>query len=316
MSLDNPERPVGGLSVRRPPGVELRPLGRDDFNVALALSRELYRLPDTDPAPHRAAFDRYVNNPDAAPFLAVADGQPAGLVLFSFRRRLNRATFEGWVSDLVVHGPLRGRGIGRALLSAAVEEWRLRGGHDFVLEAGDDRSVARQLYSRIGLEERERLWELVPLRPFRGSAPVTVRPTLAGDVDVITRLLAELGRPVPTPERVPAVQRSFAELMRSHDRRSFVAEADGIAVGVVVAELRRPFYLLQPQLWVSELVVTEPARGRGVGRRLLATVLEAAEESRAYGATLTAAATRPAAERLFRTAGFVDVGASFALAGR
>ncbi len=42
MQLGNPDRPVGGLAVPRPDGVDLRPLGRDDFTDALALARELY----------------------------------------------------------------------------------------------------------------------------------------------------------------------------------------------------------------------------------------------------------------------------------
>ena len=57
----------------------------------------------------------FVNDPDAAPFLATADGEPAGFIGFRFRRRLNHATFEGWISDLVVRDRFRGRGIGRAL---------------------------------------------------------------------------------------------------------------------------------------------------------------------------------------------------------
>ena len=45
MTLGNPERAIGGLAVARPAGVELRPLGRDDFDLALTLVRELYDLP-------------------------------------------------------------------------------------------------------------------------------------------------------------------------------------------------------------------------------------------------------------------------------
>jgi GNAT superfamily N-acetyltransferase len=314
MALGNPDHPVGGLSVRRPAGVELRPLGRDDLAVALAMMRELYGLPDGDPAPHRVGYEAYVNDPDAAPFLAIADGEPAGLMLFRFRRRLNRATFEGWVSDLVVREAYRRRGIGRMLLKAAVEEWRLRQGHALVLEAGNDRSAARQLYAEAGFREAERLWEMVPLRRAAPpGGPATLRTLTAGDVDVVTRLLAELGRPAPTPERMPAVERTFVQLVRGADHRSFLAEIDGTVGGVVVAELRRPFYLLEPQLWISELVVTEPARGRGIGRQLLAAVLAAGADQRAYGASITSAPTRPAAERLLRAAGFEHVGAGYLL---
>ncbi|MGH2385491.1 MAG: hypothetical protein ACRDGB_10660, partial [Candidatus Limnocylindria bacterium] len=80
MNLGNPDHAVGGLAVPRPHGVELRPLGRDDFADALAMARELYGLPDADPQPHRAGFERLVNDPDATPFLAIADGEAAGFI--------------------------------------------------------------------------------------------------------------------------------------------------------------------------------------------------------------------------------------------
>ncbi|HEX2844437.1 MAG TPA: hypothetical protein VHP64_04240, partial [Candidatus Limnocylindria bacterium] len=73
MNLGNPDRPVGGLSVPRPEGVEIRPLSREDFAGALTLVRELYGLPDSDPAPFRAHFETLVNDVDAAPFLAITD---------------------------------------------------------------------------------------------------------------------------------------------------------------------------------------------------------------------------------------------------
>jgi GNAT superfamily N-acetyltransferase len=314
VALGNPDHPVGGLSVRRPAGVELRPLGREDFAVALAMARELYGLPDSDPEPHRAAYEAYVNDPDAAPFVAVADGEPAGIILFRFRRRLNRATYEGWVSDLVVRERFRRRGIGRMLLKAVVEEWRLRQGHALVLEAGNDRNAAAQLYAAAGFRETERLWEMVPLRATTPpDGPALLRALSTDDVEAVTRLLAELGRPAPTPERMPAVERTFAQLLRARDQRSLLAEIDGAVAGVVVAELRRPFYVLEPQLWISELVVTEPARGRGIGRQLLAKALANAANDDAYGASITSASTRPAAERLLRAAGFEDVGAGYLL---
>src|SRR5918999_958703 len=143
VSLGNPDRPVGGLAVPRPDGVDLRPLGRDDFMDALALVRELYGLDtDADPEPHRAAYEALVNDVDATPFLAIADGTPAGLIVHRFRRRLNHATFEGWVSDLFVRERFRGRGIGRLLLDAPIAEWRLRGGHEVQLEGGYERVAA------------------------------------------------------------------------------------------------------------------------------------------------------------------------------
>ena len=44
---------MGGLSVRPPSGVELRPLSRDDFDAALAMLRELSLLPEGDATEQR-----------------------------------------------------------------------------------------------------------------------------------------------------------------------------------------------------------------------------------------------------------------------
>ena len=205
VTLGNPDRPVGGIAVKPPDGVELRPIGRDDFADALALARQLYGLPDDDPEAHRAAFEALVNDPDAAPFLAVADGETAGFIGFRFRRRLNHATFEGWVSDLFVRERFRGRGIGRALLFAAIAEWRLRGGHQGMLEVGTDRTAARGRSESAGFVNQGNYFEIAPVatRSIEPGAGVEIRPIAADDADfeATTRLLAELGRPAPSDER-------------------------------------------------------------------------------------------------------------------
>ena len=177
MNLGNPDRPVGGLSVPRPPGVEIRPLARDDFADALALARELYGLPDADPGPHREPYEALVNDVDAVSYLATADGNPAGLIVFRFRRRLNHATFEGWISDLVVSDAFRRRGIGRALVASVIAEWRLRGSHRIQLEVGSDRALARQLYESLGFVEQGKYFEIGPVstRGIEPTAGVVVR---------------------------------------------------------------------------------------------------------------------------------------------
>jgi ribosomal protein S18 acetylase RimI-like enzyme len=215
MNLGNPDRPVGGLSSPRPEGVEIRPLGRDDFADALVLARELYGLPDGDAEPHRASYEAFVNDPDAAPFLAIADGEPAGFIGFRFRRRLNHATFEGWISDLFVRERFRGRGIGRALLAAVIAEWRLRGSHRIELEVAYERTAARALYEAAGFVDQGKYFEIGPVRTrgVRPQAGVEIRPIVDDDADfeAVTRLLAELGRPSPSVERMPALRRTYTQ---------------------------------------------------------------------------------------------------------
>lgn len=312
MNLGNPDRPVGGLSVPRPDGVEIRPLGRDDFDVALGLVRELYGLPDADPEPHRVAFEALVNDVDATPFLAVAAGVPAGLVVLRFRRRLNHATFEGWISDLVVRALFRGRGIGRALVAAAIAEWRLRGSHRIQLEVGADRTAARALYADMGFAEQGRYFEVGPIatRSIALAPALEIRSIEDDDADfeATTALLAELGRPTPSEEKLPALRRTYSQHAGRDDTGSLLATLEGRAVGFVSLEFRRPFFALAPQAWIPDLIVTEAARGRDIGAALLDRALAEARRRGAYAAALESGHHRAVAHQLYLAAGMSDVG--------
>jgi GNAT superfamily N-acetyltransferase len=312
VNLGNPDRPVGGLSVPRPEGIEIRPLARDDFVDALALVRELYALPDTDPEPHRAAYDALVNDVDAAPFLAVAGGAAAGLIVFRFRRRLNHATFEGWISDLVVSDAFRGRGIGRALVAAVIAEWRLRGSHRIQLEVGTDWTPARALYAAMGFAEEGKYFEIGPVitRGIPVPAGVEIRPIRDDDADfeATTALLAELGRPAPTDEKLPALLRTYAQHVARAGTGSLLALLDGRPAGFISLEFRQPFFTRAPQAWIPDLVVTEAARGRDIGAALLDAAFAEALRRGAYAAALESGHQRAVAHRLYVAAGMSDVG--------
>ncbi|MEO5986631.1 MAG: GNAT family N-acetyltransferase [Candidatus Limnocylindria bacterium] len=317
MNLGNPDHAVGGLAVPRPAGVEIRPIGRDDLADALALVRELHDLPDIDSTPHRDQFDALVSDVDAAPFLAIADGAPAGLIGFAFRRRLNHATFEGWVSDLAVRERFRGRGIGRALLASAIAEWRLRGGHQVMLEVGTDRTAARGLYEAMGFADMGKYFEIGPIRA-RGIQPgdgVAVRAIVDDDADfeAVTRLLAELGRPSPAEERLPALRRTYAAHVAREDTGSLLATLEDRPVGFVSLEMRHPFFTTAPQAWIPDLIVTESARGRDIGAALLDAAFAESIRRGAYAAALESGHQRAVAHRLYESAGMADVGSFFTL---
>lgn len=316
MNLGNPDLPVGGLAVPRPAGVEIRPLGRDDFADAIALARELYVLDGTDLEPLRPGYEALVNDPDATPFLAIADGEAAGLIVQRFRRRLNHATFEGWISDLVVREPYRGRGIGRALLRSTIAEWRLRGGHQLTLEVSYDRPVARALYESAGFRNQGRYFEIGPVKTRGMSADAAEIRRISdedGDFEATTRLLAELGRPAPTEDRLPAIRRTYDQHLRRPDTGSMLAFVDGTAVGFISLELRQPFFTVRPQAWIPDLVVTEAARGRNIGAALLDAALAEAARRGCYAAALESGDHRAVAHRLYLTAGMSDVGSFYTL---
>ncbi len=318
MALGNPDRPVGGLAVPTPAGVELRPLGRDDFTDALALARELYGLDtDADTEPHRAAYESLVSDVDATPFLALADGEAVGLIVHRLRRRLNHATFEGWISDLFVREPFRGRGIGRALLAAAMAEWRLRGGHQMQLEVGHERVAARALYEAAGFEGMGKYFEIGPVRVRRISpgTGVEIRPITDDDADfdATTRLLAELGRPAPSEEKLPALRRTYAQHVSRSDTGSLLALLEGAPVGFISLEFRQPFFTTSPQAWIPDLIVTDAARGRDIGAALLDAAFAEAGTRGAYAAALESGHHRAVAHRLYETAGMRDVGSFLTL---
>lgn len=318
MATDGPTRPVGGLSVRPPAGVELRPAAREEIEAVLRLleARSASRRPGVDAAVAAARWGSLLGSVDAAPFLAVADGTPAGVLLLVFRRRLNFATWEALVPELVVADAFRGRGIGRALLRVAIEEWRLRGGHRLSVELEPNEAAGEALLVRMGFEDALLRFRAEPMAPRGRPAPagVVLRGVEPGDAEAVTRLVAEMGpRHSPVPERMEAVTRTFRDLIARAADRSLLALRDGVAVGVCTAELREPLRRDAPELWIPELIVSEPMRGAGIGGALLDGVLASAIGAGAGSAILESGPRRASAHRLYDAAGFQPAGRVFTL---
>jgi len=82
-------------------------------------------------------------------FLARAAGQVVGCVTCRVDEELSR----GYVLNLAVEGPFRGRGIGRKLLLAALDHFRGLGLKQAKIEALAANPVGRGLYESIGFNE-------------------------------------------------------------------------------------------------------------------------------------------------------------------
>jgi ribosomal protein S18 acetylase RimI-like enzyme len=84
------------------------------------------------------------------------DGDPAaGFALLRFRPALVTETLECYLQELYVVPDRRGRGIGRALMEAAMETARERGATYMDLGTGEDDVAARALYESLGFSNRE-----------------------------------------------------------------------------------------------------------------------------------------------------------------
>lgn len=321
MSVGGPDRPVGGLAVRPPPGVELRPAARDDLDAVLELlaQRSAVDAPELSGQATAERWDALLASIDASPFLAIADGQAVGLLLLSFRRRLNFATWEGWVPELVVAADHRRRGIGRSLLRVAMEEWRLRGAHRLSVEVAPGEEPGRALLSGMGFEESMLRFTLDSLRadvePAAVGAPIVVtRELRENDFAAASRLVAEMGaHRSPLPDRMDAVERAYREIVRRPSDASLIAERDGAAIGICTLEVRSALRLNDPEAWIPELVVSEPFRGHGIGRALLDGALHTARQRGATRAVLESGRQRATAQALYRSLGFVAAGSVFTL---
>lgn len=103
---------------------------------------ELERASFSDPW-SKESFAAVLNEP-AAFFAAARDGaadRVAGYVVAWF------AADEGEIANLAVLEPTRRRGIGAALLDAALDEGRRRGADAVYLEVRDSNAAARALYA-------------------------------------------------------------------------------------------------------------------------------------------------------------------------
>jgi GNAT superfamily N-acetyltransferase len=320
MSLGNPERPVGGLAVRAPAGVDLRPLGRSDLADAVRLARAQRGLSaPNDVAALAVRFEALLDSVDVVPFLAVDAGEAIGLGILHFRRRLNFPTFEGWISELVVDEGHRGRGVGRALLQALIAEWRLRGSHRLQVKVPDGATAAAELFGSAGLHD----WMLdFRLRPVvvpdvEAVVGLTARRTEAGDFDAVTALISQFGAPrTPAAERGDAVRRTFAAHLAdvaAGRAGSNVALVAGEVVGVCAVEWQRPFWTDEVHGWLPDLIVDEAHRGQGIGRALLADAVARAEGVGAAQLSLESGAQREAAHRLYRSMGFGQPGHTWLL---
>jgi len=90
-----------------------------------------------------------------AVFLLTGDG-PDGIVELRFRPSLMTGALDAYLEELYVAPAMRGQGLGRALLEAAMEAARERGATRMDLGTSEDDQAARALYASAGFTNRER----------------------------------------------------------------------------------------------------------------------------------------------------------------
>jgi len=118
----------------------------DEFN------RE-FDEPTPGPARLAARMAELLEEGDTAVLLVGAG--PDGLAVLRFRPAIWSQALECYLAELYVVPPLRGRGLGRALMDAAIELARSRGADRMDLGTGEQDVAARALYESLGFSNRE-----------------------------------------------------------------------------------------------------------------------------------------------------------------
>jgi ribosomal protein S18 acetylase RimI-like enzyme len=141
---------TGVPAVRRAERMDLPAVGRllDAFN------RE-FDEPTPGPGPLSARLDLLLGSGETS-VLVVGDGPggPDGLAVLRFRPAIWSDGLECYLAELYVVPSRRGRGLGRALLEAALDEARGRGADTMDLGTDETDTTARHLYERLGFTNR------------------------------------------------------------------------------------------------------------------------------------------------------------------
>lgn len=127
---------------------------------------------------------------------------------------------------------------------------------------------------------------------------MTIRDATAADAAAVAALLGELGYPAASGEVVARLRRP--------GQRVLLAESEGRAVGLAALDIGSQLHHAGPVARVTALVVSEPARGLGAGRRLMTRAEDLAREAGCEGIELTSGIRpeREKAHHLYQALGY------------
>jgi PhnO protein len=142
---------------------------------------------------------------------------------------------------------------------------------------------------------------------------VTIRPATVADWPSVAGLLVELGRDVSSSAAAnPSYVIRFGGHLARRETRTLVAQTtDGTVLGFLDLEFRQRLGHPRPQAWVNDLVVTESARGQGVGSALLAHAEGLATARGCFRMSLETSAWRVETHRFYERQGWTNKGTWF-----
>jgi ribosomal protein S18 acetylase RimI-like enzyme len=113
-----------------------------------AAARLLPQLSASRTPPGRAELEELLTDPRATLLAARSGAELVGMAVVAMHRKLTHLTAR--LEDVVVDERARGRGVGEALVSAAIDEARRLGAPELELRTAPWREAANRLYPRLG----------------------------------------------------------------------------------------------------------------------------------------------------------------------
>ena len=137
-----------GRAVRRAGPADAEIVGRllHDFNS---------EYHDPTPGPEALAERMRELIPAGDAIVLLVGDEPRGLAVLRFRKALWTRALDCYLEELYVVPGSRGRGLGRALMEAAIEAARGEGAAHMDLGTSEDDVAARRLYESLGFSNRE-----------------------------------------------------------------------------------------------------------------------------------------------------------------
>jgi GNAT superfamily N-acetyltransferase len=111
-------------------------------------------------------------------------------------------------------------------------------------------------------------------------AKATIRPATADDVPAMMALIRELAAYERLAHEVMATEESLADALfgQRPAAEALIAELDGRSVGYAIFFTSFSTFVGRSGIYLEDIYVQPPARGRGVGKQLLARVAQLAVE--------------------------------------
>jgi GNAT superfamily N-acetyltransferase len=142
---------------------------------------------------------------------------------------------------------------------------------------------------------------------------IRVRKATESDLPVIGKLLAELIQAMDNTEGIDIgiAVKTCQRLLNDANSHFLVAELKGTPVGFINFTVRRTVLHRSPSAMIDELVVAEEYRRKGVGERLVLTVIEKCERFGCCEVEVSTEKANVKARRFYRKCGFGEKGTLF-----